>query len=698
MTLRGRLTAAFLAVVLGPVVVSSAAVALSSTRATESRETERLNAAANGVITSMKALCERAHAAAEALAATANGAGRAAAPQIVVARGLVGIARIEDGSGKIVAQAGQLPLAERTVPWGDCRSRLPAAAPLIAAAVEMRSPAGKLVGRARTAFSVDQDVVTGIAESAGGVDVTLLDGSEATISTLPKYRADQVARAAATANRVIPSDLRVAAADNQSRQPLRFAVSTTHQSLGELYGALVLVVLVVAGLAILAAWYLSRSLTRPLADVAQTAERVAAGDLGARAPVRGKDEVARLATTFNRMTRDLQAYVSALTASRDQLRGNLALIGDTLSSTHDLDRILEVILETVMAATGAQAGVVLLTDRSAREWPGVLVGQCGFGMSGRGVEVADLRVPIGAGVLGGVAASGEPRLGRVREGSADLAASEPRCRTYIAVPFSGSGRSNESRGIDAPPQILGVLALYDRLGADDFDDGDLVTLRTFAGQAAVAVENVLLHQESERLSLTDSVTGLWNYRYLRVSLYREVERAVRFARPLSVVKMQLDRYREIGDTHGLSAAEAVLSEVARQVLAMVREVDLVFRRSESDFVILLPETAADGACRAAERFCAGLRESPIQLGSGDPGLEIACTVSVGIAVFPEHAPDAEALLGRADSALRSAIAAGRDTWRMSGEQDPRPGAPALGALVGGPGRQDASVNTGIERG
>ena len=65
---------------------------------------------------------------------------------------------------------------------------------------------------------------------------------------------------------------------------------------------------------------------------------------------------------FNRMTRELQAYVQALTASRDQLRGHLGVLGDTLSSTHDLHRILQVILQTALAATGAQAGVVLLVD------------------------------------------------------------------------------------------------------------------------------------------------------------------------------------------------------------------------------------------------------------------------------------------------------------------------------------------------
>jgi predicted signal transduction protein with EAL and GGDEF domain len=71
---------------------------------------------------------------------------------------------------------------------------------------------------------------------------------------------------------------------------------------------------------------------------------------------------------------------------------------------------------------------------------------------------------------------------------------------------------------------------------------------------------------------------------------------------------------------------------------------------------------------------------------------------VGVAVFPDHAPDAEGLLARADSALRSAIAAGSDTWRIVGEQDLRPGSPGTEALVARATRTDASADITIERG
>jgi GAF domain-containing protein len=238
-------------------------------------------------------------------------------------------------------------------------------------------------------------------------------------------------------------------------------------------------------------------------------------------PIPQPDELGRLATSFNRMTRELQAYVQALTASRDQLRGNLAILGETLSSTHDVDRILQVILRTALAATGARAGLVLLIDPVA----GQLVAQCGVGLTGAwdvpDAELPERRLPVGSGVLGAVAAAGEPRRGHGQVGS-----TEPPCLTYLAVPICAPVTADEpllpgDPPAAAGPATLGVLALYDRVGGGAFDDADLQTLRTFAGQAGVAVHNVRVHEEAQRLSLTDPLTGLWNYRYLRESLRRE---------------------------------------------------------------------------------------------------------------------------------------------------------------------------------
>ena len=124
------------------------------------------------------------------------------------------------------------------------------------------------------------------------------------------------------------------------------------------------------------AFLLARATTRPLEELGDAAARVAAGDLSTAIEVRSRDEVGRLALTFNAMTDDLRSYVGALQTSRDELQvsrdelqAGVARLGATLASTHDLDGILTVVLDAAMASTRAGAGAVLLlsADRSALE-------------------------------------------------------------------------------------------------------------------------------------------------------------------------------------------------------------------------------------------------------------------------------------------------------------------------------------------
>ncbi|WP_407676332.1 diguanylate cyclase, partial [Plantactinospora alkalitolerans] len=504
-------------------------------------------------------------------------------------------------------------------------------------------------------------------------------------------------------------------------QPLPLVLSVPRDPPTARYGSLGIGVLLAGALAALAAWRLARSTTRPLAELARAADRVADGDLAARVPVRAPDEVGRLADSFNRMTRDTQSYLRALVISRHQLRDQLSVLGDTLASTHDLHRILQVILRTAMAATGARAGVVLLLDPGT----GILVSQCAEGLDGgepgQGRSTGDerpgqpgppeLRVPLGGGLLGTVAATREPRRGRLDRDGPPLYAHEPHCRTYVAVPFSASAPVNPAlsppsgtgggtlplrpataapwsagalgsgawyagmagslgAGPGDPQSAIGVLALYDRLGSDEFDDADLVTLGTFAGHAAVAVDNVRVHEEAQRLSLTDPLTGLWNYRYLKESIRREIERASRFGRMLSVLALDLDRFKEVNDTYGHAAGDAVLAEFAARIRGAMREVDLAFRQGGEEFVVLLPETDARGAATVAERLGAAVRETPIAI-RPRPGVLapvralVSVTVSVGVAVYPDHAATGPQLLAAADEALYAAKAAGRDTYRLA---------------------------------
>ncbi|MFI6259547.1 diguanylate cyclase [Micromonospora zamorensis] len=669
MTLRGRLTAAFLVVVLGPVLLGALFVASTLAAVDRSRSTERLAVAASTVRTSVDALCQQLRATADAVALTAEPAVGAAQ---LVGRGLAAAVLITDLTGEVSYVSPGAP----PTPWRDCSgSTTGSASPVraLAAHVDLRDRAGTLRGTVTAAQLVDPAFVARLA-AVTGVAVTLLDSgasaARVTHTTESREVRDAVLAAASTVEgervtettegryvrRIGPSDA----------QPLPLVLSVPSERPPGLHATLVGVVVLAGLLAVLTAWRLARVTTRPLVELAGAVDRVAQGDLTARVPVRSRDELGRLAAAFNRMTRETGSYVAALTSNRDQLRGHLAVLGDTLASTHDLQRILRVILHSAIGATGARAGAVLLVEAG-----GVLVAQCTEGLDGRWPEgdtdgSSTLRVPVGVGVVGAVAATGEPQRGRVEP--TEVPSGEPRCRTYVAVPFAAPGGgaaatlsgSGDEAGAAA---ALGVLALYDRLGADEFDDDDLVTLRTFAGHAAVAVDNVRVHEEAQRLSLTDPLTGLWNYRYLRESIRREVERASRFGRMLSILAMDLDRFKDVNDTYGHAAGDTVLAEFARRVRGEIREVDLAFRQGGEEFVLLLPETDARGAAIVAERLGAAVRETPIAVEAyAGP---VLVTVSVGIAVYPDNGSTGREVLEAADDALYAAKAAGRDTYRVA---------------------------------
>jgi len=198
--------------------------------------------------------------------------------------------------------------------------------------------------------------------------------------------------------------------------------------------------------------------------------------------------------------------------------------------------------------------------------------------------------------------------------------------------------------------------------ANRFDERDLATIRTFATQATVAIDNVLLHEEAQRLSITDGLTGLWNYRYFTMTIGKEIERSARFGRPLALLMLDLDRFKVVNDTYGHQRGDAVLVELAARVRGQVRDVDTVARYGGEEIVVILPETDVEGAVQAAERICDAVRRRPF--GDMSEG-EVEVTVSIGAAVFPTHGGSSTTLLRRADEALYEAKDAGRDTWRLA---------------------------------
>ncbi|HEV8583324.1 MAG TPA: diguanylate cyclase [Thermoanaerobaculia bacterium] len=169
----------------------------------------------------------------------------------------------------------------------------------------------------------------------------------------------------------------------------------------------------------------------------------------------------------------------------------------------------------------------------------------------------------------------------------------------------------------------------------------------------------------ETLAITDELTGLYNRRHFQDTLDRELRRAKREDRPLSLLFLDLDHFKQYNDRWGHSEGDAALRRVSDAVVESVRASDMAFRYGGEELAVLLYSCAKDQAVEVAEKVRRAVEAaSPAE----DAGKRI--TVSIGVATFPEDGEAIRELVDRADSALYAAKAEGRDRVARAGAPAP----------------------------
>jgi len=171
-----------------------------------------------------------------------------------------------------------------------------------------------------------------------------------------------------------------------------------------------------------------------------------------------------------------------------------------------------------------------------------------------------------------------------------------------------------------------------------------------------------LENELAEMATRDPLTGLFNRREMSKVLEDEVERAQRYQRPMAVLWIDFDHFKDINDTYGHAAGDSVLRSISRLLLGSVRSVDFVGRFGGEEFVIVLPEMDLDEARDTAERLRRKVAEQPQPLGDGKT---VPLTISVGVSVYPEHGQNAVALCAAADKAMYLAKDRGRNCVAMA---------------------------------
>ncbi|HWN81967.1 MAG TPA: GGDEF domain-containing protein [Candidatus Udaeobacter sp.] len=193
-----------------------------------------------------------------------------------------------------------------------------------------------------------------------------------------------------------------------------------------------------------------------------------------------------------------------------------------------------------------------------------------------------------------------------------------------------------------------------------------ILLAASAGVLAAAAMNRHRMALLEAEAVTDELTQVHNYRFLRQALDREVQRAARYGHWLSILMIDVDHLKGYNDRFGHLAGSQVLKSLARVLRTATRDIDLIAKYGGDEFLIILPHTGLDGAQSAAERLRAAVASTtfpPLTAG------EMTC--SIGIAVFPGDGRTPETMLAAADEALFAAKRTGRNRVVQASDPSPR---------------------------
>lgn len=256
------------------------------------------------------------------------------------------------------------------------------------------------------------------------------------------------------------------------------------------------------------------------------------------------------------------------------------------------------------------------------------------------------RIPLGSGIVGRVARTGESALLQA-SGEGRLQGILEDARAVLCIP------------INYGESLMGVLNVESRR-EDAFTPQDVLIMKTLADLLATALHNAFVFQKLQTQSITDGLTGIKTRRFFWEALSSEWKRASRSGRPFSVVLVDLDKFKEVNDSMGHLEGDLVLARVGRLLEQKCRQSNVVARYGGDEFIILMPETGVEQAQVLAERLRLWLATDPMMS-------EHQITGSFGVASFPVHGYSAEDIIRQADAGMYVSKHAGGDRVSVAEE-------------------------------
>ncbi|MDB5808399.1 MAG: hypothetical protein JWN94_521 [Betaproteobacteria bacterium] len=230
-------------------------------------------------------------------------------------------------------------------------------------------------------------------------------------------------------------------------------------------------------------------------------------------------------------------------------------------------------------------------------------------------------------------------------------------RMYVCVPLMAQGEAIGLLHIQSGPRAAPV-----------YSEAELNVIRATAQHLALALSNLGLREKLFERATHDNLTGLYNRHYMREWFEQELLRAGRHRRSIGMILVDVDHFKRVNDTFGHDAGDLVLRELAAVIRRIARSSDVACRHGGEEFLLLMPDATPAGTRYKAEK----LRQAVAAMALEYDGHPLRITVSAGVAVYPDHGIDVDALLRAADEALYAAKGAGRNCVIMHEAHSPAP--------------------------
>ena len=222
--------------------------------------------------------------------------------------------------------------------------------------------------------------------------------------------------------------------------------------------------------------------------------------------------------------------------------------------------------------------------------------------------------------------------------------------------------------ITAQGEVLGLFYVQGNPDKPDMHESKQLLATTIAEHISLFLSNLKLREILRDQSIKDPLTSLFNRRYMLESLGRELHKAARNQSHLGIIMLDIDHFKRFNDTFGHEAGDTVLRELSAFLLSHIRGSDIACRYGGEEFVIVLPETTLENTTQRAGHIREKIKHLPMQHGGKSLGI---ISVSLGVAIYPNHGITSEALLRAADAALYRAKSEGRDrvvVWQQTNDK------------------------------